>query len=68
MRQWHHSGFGIHAGHRIQKDDHDGLEKFSQCILRTPFSLEKITTWQHHKKLRRQKISFAEAEYNGNNP
>ncbi len=26
MRQWHHSGFGIHAGHRIQKDDHDALE------------------------------------------
>jgi hypothetical protein len=23
MRQWHHSGFGIHAGHRIQKDATD---------------------------------------------
>jgi len=25
MRQWRHSGFGIHAGHRIQRDDHDAL-------------------------------------------
>jgi len=43
MRQWHHSGFGIHAGHRIQRDDHDGLENLAQYILRNPFSLEKMT-------------------------
>ncbi|MDE0770326.1 MAG: hypothetical protein OSB19_18270 [Opitutaceae bacterium] len=30
MRQWHHSGFGIHAGHRIQKDDHDALENLGR--------------------------------------
>ena len=43
MRQWHHSGFGIHAGHRVQRDDHDALEKLAQYILRNPFSLEKMT-------------------------
>ena len=43
LRQWHNSGFGIHAGHRIQKDDHDGLENLAQYILRNPFSLEKMT-------------------------
>ena len=43
MRLWHHSGFGIHAGHRIQRDDHDALEKLAQYILRNPFSLEKMT-------------------------
>lgn len=43
MRQWRHSGFGIHAGHRIQRDDHDALENLAQYILRNPFSLEKMT-------------------------
>lgn len=43
MRQWHHSGFGIHSGHRIQRDDHDALQNLTQYILRNPFSLEKMT-------------------------
>lgn len=43
MRQWHHSGFNVHAGYRIQRHDHDGLEKLAQYILRNPFSLEKMT-------------------------
>jgi len=42
-RQWHHSGFGVHAGYRIQRDDHDDQEKLAQYILRNPFSLEKMT-------------------------
>lgn len=43
MLQWHHSGFNVHAGYRIQRHDHDGLEKLAQYILRNPFSLEKMT-------------------------
>ncbi|NBD37212.1 MAG: IS91 family transposase [Verrucomicrobia bacterium] len=43
MLQWVHSGFNIHAGYRIQRDDHDGLENLAQYILRNPFSLEKMT-------------------------
>ena len=43
MKRWPQSGFGIHAGYRIQKDDHDGLENLAQNILRNPFSLKKMT-------------------------
>ncbi|MBC2594639.1 transposase [Ruficoccus amylovorans] len=43
MLNWRHSGFGIHAGKRIQRDDHDALERLAQYILRNPFSLDKMT-------------------------
>jgi hypothetical protein len=46
MRLWHHSGFNIHAGYRIQKDDHDGLEHLAQYILRNPFSYATTRLWE----------------------
>ncbi|MGH7256198.1 MAG: transposase, partial [Nitrospirales bacterium] len=39
---WRHSGFSIHHQVRIDRQDHQGLEKLAQYILRAPFSLQKM--------------------------
>jgi hypothetical protein len=43
IRNWRHSGFGVHRGKRIGSDDREGLERVACYIVRNSFSLEKIT-------------------------
>ncbi|MBU4264331.1 MAG: transposase [Proteobacteria bacterium] len=44
IMKWRHtSGFSVHNGMRISRDDKDGQEALAQYIIRSPFSLEKIT-------------------------
>jgi hypothetical protein len=40
---WHHSGFSVHAGNRIARDDRDGQKALAEYILRNAFSEQKIT-------------------------
>ena len=40
---WRHSGFSVHNGARIARDDEKGKEAISQYIIRNTFSLEKLT-------------------------
>ncbi len=40
---WRHSGFSVHNGPRIDRDDEEGKEAISQYIIRNTFSLEKLT-------------------------
>ncbi len=40
---WRHSGFSVHNGARIARDDEKGKEAISQYIIRNTFSLEKFT-------------------------
>ena len=40
---WRHSGFSVHNGVRIARDDEEGKEAISQYIIRNTFSLEKLT-------------------------
>ncbi len=37
------SGFSVHNGVRIARDDEDGKEAISQYIIRNPFSVKKLT-------------------------
>ena len=39
----HNSGFNVHNGVRIARDDEDGQERVAQYILRNPFSEAKLT-------------------------
>jgi len=43
MLAWRHSGFHVHNGHRIARDDKAGVERIAQYIIRNPFSEEKMT-------------------------
>ncbi len=40
---WHHSGFSVHAGNQIARDDRDGQKALAEYILRNAFSEQKIT-------------------------
>ncbi len=40
--KWHHSGFSIDNGKRIQKDDREGTEAIAQYMMRNVFSTENI--------------------------
>jgi len=42
LMKWRHSGFSIHNGVRIARDDEEGRESLAQYILRNTFSLEKL--------------------------
>jgi len=35
---WKHSGFSMHNGKPLRRDDADGLERVAQYIIRNPFS------------------------------
>ena len=39
----HTSGFSVHNGVRIARDDEDGKEGLAQYIIRNPFSEAKLT-------------------------
>jgi hypothetical protein len=43
LRAWRHSGFGVHNGKVIAKDDRAGLERVAQYIARNSFSESKMT-------------------------
>ncbi len=40
---WRHSGFSVHNGVRIAREDDEGREKIGQYIIRNTFSEEKLT-------------------------
>lgn len=39
---WKHSGFSIHNGKPVKRNDTDGLERVAQYIIRNPFSEQKM--------------------------
>jgi hypothetical protein len=39
----HNSGFSVHNGVRLARDDENGRESLAQYIIRNPFSVKKIT-------------------------
>ncbi len=43
LMSWRHSGFSVHNGVRIARDDDEGREKIAQYIIRNTFSEEKLT-------------------------
>ena len=40
---WRHSGFSVHNGVRVRRDDEQGREALAQYIIRNTFSVEKLT-------------------------
>lgn len=42
LMNWKHSGFSVHNGVRIAKDDEEGKENLAQYIIRNTFSLKKL--------------------------
>jgi hypothetical protein len=49
LLSWKNSGFSIHNQVKIKSWDHQGRESLAQYILRSPFSLEKMTYQQQSK-------------------
>ena len=43
LMSWRHSGFSVHNGVRVARDDEKGREALSQYIIRNTFSLEKMS-------------------------
>ena len=39
---WKHSGFSVHNGKPLRRDDAAGLERVAQYIIRNPFSEQKM--------------------------
>ncbi len=39
----HNSGFSVHNGVRLARDDENGRESLAQYIIRNPFSIKKVT-------------------------
>jgi hypothetical protein len=39
---WKHSGFSVHNGRPLRRDDAAGLERVAQYIIRNPFSEQKM--------------------------
>ena len=37
LLSWKHSGFSVHNGKPIKRDDADGLQRVAQYIIRNPF-------------------------------
>ena len=42
MMSWHHSGFHVHIGERIQPDNEQGLENLARYVVRACFSQERM--------------------------
>ena len=42
LMSWKHTGFSVHNGVRIARDDEEGKENLAQYIIRNTFSLEKL--------------------------
>ena len=43
LMNWRHSGFSVHAGNRIARDDRDGQKALVEDIPQNAFSEQKIT-------------------------
>ena len=43
LLSWKHSGFSVHNGKPVKRDDQEGLERIAQYIIRNPFSEKKMT-------------------------
>ena len=43
LMNWNHSGFSVHKGEQIARDDEEGREKLAQYIIRNTFSMDKLT-------------------------
>ncbi len=43
LMSWRHSGFSVHNGVRVKRDDEQGRENIGQYIIRNTFSIEKLT-------------------------
>jgi hypothetical protein len=41
LMAWHHSGFSVHAGNQIARDDREGQKALAEYILRNAFSEQK---------------------------
>jgi len=41
LMAWHHSGFGVHAGNQIARDEREGQKALAEYILRNAFSEQK---------------------------
>ncbi len=44
MLSWHHSGFHVYVGNRIESDDKTGLGNLARYIIRACFSQERLVT------------------------
>jgi len=42
LMNWNHSGFSVHQGEQIARNDEIGREKLAQYIIRNTFSTEKM--------------------------
>ncbi len=42
LLSWKHSGFSVHNGKPLRREDADGLERVAQYIIRNPFSEQKM--------------------------
>ena len=42
LMSWRHSGFSVHNGVRVRRDDDGGMEALAQYIIRNTFSVEKL--------------------------
>jgi transposase-like protein len=43
LLKWKHSGFSVHNGKPIKRNDTDGLKRVAQYIIRNPFSEQKMS-------------------------
>ena len=43
LLSWKHSGFSVHNGKPVKRNDTDGLKRVAQYIIRNPFSEQKMT-------------------------
>ena len=59
---WHHSGFSVHAGNQIARDDREGQKALAEYILRNAFSEQKITYIEDTGK-----VLYRSAMTHGNN-
>jgi len=62
LMNWRHSGFSVHAGNQIARDDRDGQQALAEYILRNAFSEQKITYIEDTGK-----ILYRSAMTHGNN-
>lgn len=43
MMNWHHSGFHVYAGEKVEPTDEEDIERLAQYIVRAPISEERMT-------------------------
>jgi hypothetical protein len=43
LSAWRHSGFHVFCGNRISPGDETAMENLARCVIRAPFSQERMT-------------------------